>query len=246
MSAEVSDHTVTPDVFTASAEYDKRFAGDVGEYFLSVQWNAVLEHLKALNPDPASSCSILEVGGGHLQITAKLLELGHRVTVHASTEEALGKLRSGPLAGRVATLVSPLDALSTISERYDIVIALRLIPHVKNEEELLASLVSLATRGVIFDFASTRGLNSLTKLTFGLKKKIEKNTRPYFNHSPSAMAATLERLSCKQTSCKGQFVFPMGLHRALKNVPVSKQIETSVGFLQNSWGNPIICAARKV
>lgn len=246
MSLHSFDHTITPDVFTASSEYEKRFAGEVGEFFLAVQWDAVSAHLAKLLPAQGTSCSILEVGGGHLQITKNLLELGHHVTVHASTAEALNKLHSGPLASKVTTLVCPLEQLKDVSNQYDVVIALRLIPHVRDEADLLAALVKLSRLGVIFDFASTRGLNSLTKLTFAFKKKIEKNTRPYFNHSPRAIQTTLEKLSCKGTSYKGQFVFPMGLHRALKNVPISKRIETSVGFLQNSFGNPMICGARKV
>lgn len=151
----------------------------------------------------------------------------------------------GALGSKVATLICPIEQLKDLPNQYDVVICLRLIPHVREESELIKALVKLAKFGVIFDFASTRGLNSLSRFTFDVKKRIEKNTRPYFSHSPEAMRSILENLSCKEISFSGQFVFPMGLHRALKSVAISKQIETAVGFLRESWGNPVICGAKK-
>ena len=244
MNAVLSDRTVDPDVFTASPEYDKRFSGDVGEYFLSVQWQAIERLLSKVLPGSGTR-SVLEVGGGHLQTTNKLLALGHRVTVHASTPDALRKLAASPLATRIETLVCPIEKIGALSSRYDAVICLRLIPHVRDEAALIAALVSLARQAVIFDFASTRGLNSLSKLGFVFKRKIEKNTRPYFNHSPNHIRATLEKLCCGDIRFEGQFMFPMGLHRAIKKPALSETIESLLGFLRDSWGNPVICGARK-
>ena len=235
------DHTIAPDVFTACPAYDTRFSGDLGEYFLSVQEEAVIGHLKRIATGPLS---ILEIGGGHLQITKKLLALGHSVTIHGSTDEALTKLDLSELSSSVQRVVCPLEQLNQKVKRSDIVIALRLLPHVIDVKTLLSQMVRLAKIGIIFDFASTRGLNSLSKLTFAFKKRIEKNTRPYFNHSPALVKQTLLELNCKEIEFKGQFVFPMGLHRALKKVPLSKLIESIAQPVRNVWGNPIICGAK--
>jgi hypothetical protein len=241
MSFSSLDHTVAPDIFTASPEYDRRFSGPVGEYFLEVQKQAVLLQLKRISSGPLS---ILEIGGGHLQMTKEFIQLGHSVIVHGSSEEALNKLNSSSLADKVEKLVCPIQAINQTAKRTDVVVALRLIPHVIDEGTLLLQMVRLAKKGLIFDFASTQGLNGLSKLAFGIKKKIEKNTRPYFNHSPLAIKKTLESQHCLEIEFSGQFVFPMGLHRALKNVPASKLIESIARPVRDIWGNPIICGAK--
>lgn len=235
------EHTVAPDVFTASPAYDTRFSGALGDYFLSVQEQAVISHLERIT---TGSVSIIEIGGGHLQITKKLLALGHSVTIHGSTDEALAKLDSSELSSKVQRVVCPLEQLNQKIKRSDIVIALRLLPHVVDEKTLLSQMIRLAKTGIIFDFASTRGLNSLSKLTFALKQGIEKNTRPYFNHSPAAVKKTLLELNCKEIEFKGQFVFPMGLHRGVNKVSLSKLIESIGQPVRDLWGNPIICGAK--
>ena len=52
-----------PDVETASEDYARRFAGEVGRYFLDVQAEIVLEMLASW-----PQASVLEVGGGHAQL----------------------------------------------------------------------------------------------------------------------------------------------------------------------------------
>jgi 2-polyprenyl-3-methyl-5-hydroxy-6-metoxy-1,4-benzoquinol methylase len=244
MNFDSLDHTVSPDIFTSSEDYDKRFSGDVGAYFLDVQWKAVKECLSKL-VDSNLTISVLEVGGGHLQITENLLDLGYKVTVHGSSDEALNKLRSSNLAGRVDALAMPLSELKNHNAQYDLVIALRLVPHVLDEESLLFELSRLSKVGIIFDFASTKGLNALSKIAFKFKKKIEKNTRPYFNHSPAKIKALMATLGYRESSFKGQFVAPMGIHRALKNVSVSRLIEGMLSPFRNLWGNPIIGCGKK-
>lgn len=238
---QMLNHTIAPDVFTASPTYDTRFSGAIGEYFLSVQEQAVLSHLRQLTTKPLS---VLEIGGGHLQITKKLLALGHSVTVHGSTSEALTKLEASPFSSSVHRMVCAMEELDQRMLRFDVVIALRLLPHVVDEKMLLGQMVRLAKRGIIFDFASTRGLNSLSKVAFAFKKKIEKNTRPYFNHSPAIIKNTLRELDCNEINFVGQFVFPMGLHRAIDKVDLSRLVEGLASPLRDFWGNPIICGAR--
>src|SRR5262245_29922879 len=67
------------DVETSSAGYAERFRGPVGAWFLDVQACTTLE---LLAPWPCTR--VLDVGGGHGQLTGPLVEAGHAVTVYAS------------------------------------------------------------------------------------------------------------------------------------------------------------------
>ncbi len=239
---ESTEHTIDPDIFTASAEYDRRFDSPVGAYFLETQRNAVLRLLERYN---GSSLKILELGGGHLQLTEHLLALGHQVTVHASRPEGLQKLEQSPLRGRVARLVLPLSELPSLNEHFDAVITLRLIPHVQNLQSLLEQISRLSKRVAIFDYAASHGFNALSPLLFQMKRNIEKNTRPYFCHSPKQIDRILYGLHFLQTQAIPQFFLPMGLHRKLGSAPLSRITESiaSVTGLTSIAGSPIVMGA---
>ena len=63
------------DVETSSDDYARRFAGAVGAFFLEIQARTTLD---LLQPWPGSR--VLDVGGGHGQVTGPLIEAGHPVT----------------------------------------------------------------------------------------------------------------------------------------------------------------------
>ena len=69
------------DVETSSAAYARRFEGAVGRWFLDVQARVTLELLR-----PRAGTSVLDVGGGHAQLTGPLLAAGCQVTVYGSAE----------------------------------------------------------------------------------------------------------------------------------------------------------------
>ncbi|MEM9907111.1 MAG: hypothetical protein AAF921_19010, partial [Cyanobacteria bacterium P01_D01_bin.44] len=71
----------TADIETASDSYASRFAGKSGTWLLGVQQAATL---KMLADYPQAS--VLDVGGGHGQLTEALIEQGHQVTVLGSAE----------------------------------------------------------------------------------------------------------------------------------------------------------------
>src|SRR5215216_5214878 len=68
------------DIGTSSEDYARRFTGAVGRWFIETQTRITLSFLGAL---PVGA-SILDVGGGHAQITPLLLERGYEVTVAGS------------------------------------------------------------------------------------------------------------------------------------------------------------------
>lgn len=237
-------NTTTPDIETASEDYRNRFQGTVGAYFLRVQEEAVSRSLTLLGKDPLK---ILEVGGGHGQITESLLRAGHEVWVQGSANECFERLR--PLAtkfpGKLDFICSPLWTIPALDRSFDAVIALRLLAHVERWQELLAEMARLARRGVIVDFPSRRALNVLAPMLFGIKKRIEGNTRPYFNYSKGQLSEELWRLDLRSKAGIGQFFFPMGVHRAIGRANISRSLEFCARALglSTTFGSPVILTA---
>jgi ubiquinone/menaquinone biosynthesis C-methylase UbiE len=240
-------NTITPDIETASDAYRSRFSGPVGAFFLRVQRQSVLRLLDTFSAK--KPLKILELGGGHGQITELLLEQGHEVWVQGSSAECFSFLR--PLAQkypqRLHFVESSLWTVPMADGFYDAVIALRLMAHVDQWKGLLAEMSRLSRNGLIVDFPVKSALNALTPLLFGVKKKIEGNTRPYFNYSRSEVEAALHDLKLSRISEIRQFFFPMGLHRALKSAPFSELIEgiaKTVGATR-VMGSPILLSGIK-
>ena len=91
------------DVESSSATYARRFEGPVGQWFLDVQARTTLELLR-----PRPGMSVLDVGGGHAQLTAPLVEAGCDVTVYGSAEGAGERVQEWVRAGRVRFRWGPL------------------------------------------------------------------------------------------------------------------------------------------
>jgi 2-polyprenyl-3-methyl-5-hydroxy-6-metoxy-1,4-benzoquinol methylase len=235
--ADFSDlaHTIEPDLFTSSAEYAGRFSGETGRYFLEQQERSVLSLLSG------KAGSVLELGGGHLQMTPSLLERGYSVTVHASAETGLVRARE---LG-INTTAFSISTLAETKNRYDFCVSLRLLPHVLDWRELLLGMAAVSRQGIVFDFASTAGFNALSPLLFKVKKRMEGNTRPYFLHSPSQIRAELARLGFSRVEMIHQFFLPMGLHRKLNRATLSKRLESlaQAAGLTKLFGNPVIVGA---
>jgi 16S rRNA A1518/A1519 N6-dimethyltransferase RsmA/KsgA/DIM1 with predicted DNA glycosylase/AP lyase activity len=76
-----SPYPETADIETSSEEYASRFSGEVGEWFLKVQEEATLNMLA-----PYKRATILDVGGGHGQLTGALIRNNYQLTVLGSSE----------------------------------------------------------------------------------------------------------------------------------------------------------------
>src|SRR5919198_3559139 len=130
-----------PDVETASERYARRFAGRVGAWFLEVQARTTLELLR-----PWPSARVLEVGGGHGQLTGALVEAGHDVTVYASPGATAERLRPWTDSGRVRLHHGDLLRAPWPDRAFDVVLSFRLVAHVPRWRELLAELSRPAPR----------------------------------------------------------------------------------------------------
>ena len=215
-------HTCQPDIETSSEAYARRFSGETGKYFLARQLELFLQFLPK-----GKKLRILEVGGGHGQMTGALLKLGHEVVIHGSADSCQARIAS-LLAGypsQLSFVRAELEALPFPSRSFDVVSAFRLLPHILSTPDFLAQLCTISRSQVIFDYAPKAGFNALTPLLFPIKKLIEKNTREYFCHSESTLIEILMQHGFQAAKTKGQFVIPMGIHRALKNAELSQKIE---------------------
>ena len=109
---------------------------------------------------------------------------------------------------------------------------------------MASELCRVAQHRVIIDYPTSQSLNALTPLLFGAKKGIEKNTRTYelFRHRHISDHFTQQGFF--RTAKRAQFAWPMVLHRALKNLPLSQALEriAKAMGLTALAGSPIIAA----
>jgi len=238
---EATGQSDMPDAHSATREYAARFAGPAGEYMLGVQTEALLDLMK-----PWTGAEVLDVGGGHAQAARPLADLGHKVTVLASDQDAWGQ--AAALAGRVQFRTGDLCHPPFPRDRFDVSVSFRMMPHVRDWRELVAGLCATARDAVIVDFPIPGGSNALEPLFFGLKKSLESNTRHFVTISKAEVRAEFERHGFEVDAMIGQFVLPMAVHRALRMPAVSVRLERALAALglDRTIGTPVILRARRI
>jgi 2-polyprenyl-3-methyl-5-hydroxy-6-metoxy-1,4-benzoquinol methylase len=233
----VAEPAEDADVLTSSEAYARRFAGPVGRFFLDVQTRATLDLLSSW-----PRAGVLDVGGGHGQVTGPLVDAGYEVTVYGSspacgervrpwTENARARFRSGDL------LKTPFADRS-----FDIVLAYRLLPHVARWSALIAELSRLARRAVIVDYPTSRSANAVAERLFGLKKRVEGDTRPFRVFEDEEIVGAFAAAGFRPTARRPQFFVPMALHRALGSAAVSSGLERAASALglTRRLGSPVL------
>lgn len=248
VGAGLPHNTETPDIETASDVYARRFRGATGAWLLEQQSRAVSALLRDTGSAPLR---VLELGGGHAQLTALLLEHGHRVVVHGSAHDSLSRIRAlaRNCPDRVETCVANLWRLPYDERAFDMVVAFRLLGHVTRWRELLREMTRLSNRFVMVEFARSRtGVTStLQRLLFSLKRRVEGTTRPFFIYRSEAVAAELAQQQFRLTGIAAQFAFPIVFHRLLRSPHLSGFLEESaraVGIGQR-WRSPVVLLAQR-
>ena len=223
---------------TASADYARRFAGAVGEWFLEVQARTVMDLLA-----PWPRARVLDVGGGHGQLTRALLAGGHQVTVYGSSPSALSPAVADEARhGRVGFVAGDLLRAPFPDRRFDAVLSFRLLPHVTRVRELIAELARLARAAVIVDYPTRRSVNAVSGAFFGLKKGVEGNTRPFTVFRDAEITEAFAASGFRATARQPQFFFPMAVHRALGVAPLARGLEgaaRAAGFTR-ALGSPVV------
>ena len=166
------------DVETSSDAYARRFAGPVG----------ALVPRRAGRARPSSSCapgrgaSVLDVGGGHGQVTGPLVDAGYAVT-RARQRRPPARRACAPWtdAGRArfqsGDLLTPALRRPVVRRR-----ALLSAPAPRRARgaRWSPSCAALArSRGASWTTRRARSVNAVAGAFFGLKKRVEGNTRPF-------------------------------------------------------------------
>ncbi len=233
----VAHLTETADIETASDDYASRFAGPVGSYFLDVQAQLTLDLLRDL-----PCASVLDVGGGHGQLTMPLAENGYKITVTGSADICRARLDTYCEKGSFTYLTCDSLNLPFEDNHFDVVMAFRLLPHAERWQELIKEMCRVADKAVIFDYPDRRSANILYDVLFDLKKNMEGNTRTYTLFSRKEISSELVLNNFDLPLLKPEFLMPMVIHRKLKSPVISRFVEAVFRLtrLTKLFGSPII------
>lgn len=227
----------TADIETSSDDYASRFTGPTGAWLLHVQSEATLAMLKDY-----PQASVLEVGGGHGQLTPQLIEAGHSVTVLGSNESCEKRIRPLVESGQCQFQVGNVLALPYEDNAFDVVISYRFLAHVEQWQPFLSELARVAKQAVLVDYPTFRSINYITPLLFSLKKGMEGNTRPYTCYNEGELISYARNLRLIVGDRYAQFFWPMVLHRVMRQPTLSTLLEGSARGLGLSrlLGSPVI------
>lgn len=232
----------TADIETATADYAARFSGPAGEFFLERQTEIALGLLADL-----PGARVLDVGGGHAQVAEPLINNGFEVTVTGSDDSCRSRLDQRIAAGNFEYRTCDCLALPFDKRSFDVVMAFRLLPHVSRWRELIAELCRVADTCVILDYPDRRSTNILYEQFFGMKKKMEGNTRPYTLYSRSQITGELEKNRFDRPMFKPEFLLPMVIHRKVNNYRFSTLAENCCRMTgaTHFFGSPVIFRANR-
>lgn len=231
--------TESPDLESSTDAYASRFAGSVGEYFLDIQLGIVRQMLPS-----STDCRILDIGGGHAQLTPALLQAGYDMTVLGSDDSCVERLNRSTNKDYQFVTGNLLD-LPFEESSFDVVLAFRMLPHLENWSQFIGELCRVAKQCVILDYPDLRSINWFAERMFALKKKVEPTTRPYRCFQKQNVTSVFKENSFRTFQSRGQFLLPMALHRLLRTEWISRVIESSARSLGlTSWfGSPVILKA---
>lgn len=227
----------TADIETSSDDYAQRFSGDVGRWFLRVQEEATIAMLQSYEHP-----TILDVGGGHGQVTEALLKYGCELTILGSAESCSRRINHLLDDSRCSFMTGNLIGLPFPDQHFDVVVSYRLLPHCERWKKLVGELCRVAKRAVIVDYPEKRSVNAIAPWLFRWKKGIEKNTRPFTCFRETELLSEFQAHGFVKKDRYPEFCLPMVLHRALKTSAVSICLERICRILKltDRFGSPVI------
>jgi len=225
------------DLETSGDAYARRFEGPVGRFFLERQAEAVMGLVA-----PFPRARILDVGGGHGQLTGPLVDAGHDVTVLASDPACEARVRQWTGSGRARFLAADLVEPGLPERSFDVALSLRLLPHARRVDAVIATLARLSRRAVVVDYPARRSVNAVSGLLFGLKHGVEGNTRPFTVFRDADIEAAFARHGFAPTGRRPQFLAPMALYRALRSATLARGAEAAAEALgvTRLLGSPVV------
>ena len=234
----MNDSIEAPDIETASTEYAKRFSGEWGKYLLSRQEKMVSECLPK-----AHQQALLSVGGGHAQLAGLYTRRTFDLTVYGSDGASVELLKPYNVQYQSGNILD----LPFADNAFDVVVAIRLLTHLKDWPKMLEEMCRVSRGQIIIEYPSSRSLNFISPILFRLKKRIETDTRTFRLFNDSEIKAELTRHGYQVEFRRGQFFFPLVVHRMLKSHWLLQRFESLLALLRLSclFGSPVIMSARK-
>lgn len=234
-----------PDVESATELYASRFAGPVGRWFLEVQAQHLERAIRRCGFSREGEFSLLDIGGGHGQVVAAILERfpKARITVTGSLANCFDRL-PGDL--RVQRMTATLTSLPFGERSFDVVTSFRILPHLPEWERLLEEATRIAARGIVIDYPRLWSMNAVAPLLFSVKRAVEQGTtRPFALFSDREIAHALDAGGFSTVYRRGQFIAPMALYRALRHPLPGRILEGMWGLtgLTRLFGSPVIIGA---
>ena len=234
----MANYPETADIETSTDEYAKRFSGPHGIWMLEIQEKTSV----ALLESDQDIRTVLDVGGGHGQMAHPLAQKGYAVSVLGSDASCAHRIQALIDAGKCRFDVGNVIALPYADRSFDAVISFRLVMHCERWPQLIAEMCRVARKVVIIDYPTTQSLNSIAPLLFNAKKKFETNTRTWTLFRHSQITEEFRKNGFETSGRRGQFFFPMVVHRMLKNRGISAFLETVSRLLGLNYllGSPVI------
>lgn len=191
---------------------------------------------------PYPNASVLDVGGGHGQLTAALLRGGYKVTVFSSDECCKSRIRGYVDSGQAGFDVGNILDMPYPDQSFDVVICYRLTAHITQWERYLRELARVARRAVILDYPEVRSINYVAPYLYGLKKRMEPNTRRFTCFRERQLLREFEESGFHRTDRFPQYFIPMMLHRRLGHPSLSDALERFFRLtgLTSLLGSPVI------
>ncbi len=239
------------DLETSSDDYASRFAGKTGRWLLEIQARILHGYFKGSIHNHQEPVTVLDVGGGHGQIAEALNGSSFAplvtLTVLGSDPAAKQTLESVTLDKlyKCEFQVGSFERLPFPDQSIDLVTCLRLLPHYDNWQHLVGELCRVSRRAVIVDVPTYRSVNILSHLLFPLKKRLEGNTRTYTLFDRAEVVRCFAKNKFDFVDIRGEFFFPMVLHRKLKSPIISELLEAlpRVLGLTDGFGSPVLMRA---
>jgi SAM-dependent methyltransferase len=225
-----------PDVASSTDEYASRFAGPAGEYLLEIQNRAVMRLAHEWR-----GASVLDVGGGHAQLCGVFLEADCAVTVLGSQSRCFTRLQRY-FGDRVTCVAADLLDPPFADRAFELVVAVRMLAHVDDPARFIAGLCRVARNAVIVDYPEVRSVNALMPVFYGLKHRLEGNTRPYRTYHRRELLHLFAGNGFRKAIAAGQFFWPLFLHRKLGNSTLSRMLEAlpHALTLNQLFGSPVV------
>ena len=231
----------TPDVDSSSDVYADRFRGRVGQYFLQTQTDIVVDLLQDCGK------AVLDVGGGHSQLTVPLNRRGYEMTVLGSSLACRRQLDKSISRDDYSFTTGSLLSLPFSDKSFDVVVGFRLMAHLSAWPQLIQELCRVSRGAVLIDYPERASVNALGQWLFPIKLAIEGSTRRYRCHCRGQIERSFMKESFRVVSVRKQFLLPMALHRGLRCVWASRASERVASCLgaTKRWGSPAIALAQR-